>query len=289
MKQHIFDKIINKIPQKYLRILVFLREKTGLSSNPAVNAYARARFHYGHIRRFCETKIKLGKFVLLVPDVPSVLWQFYDIFVCNSYLFHSPCKRPVILDIGANVGLAVLFYLERYPEAQIFAYEADPVIFEYLKKNLERNGGDSATLYNQAVARSNDGVFFQSCDCDGGHIVNAGTPDSQRVASISFGDLLDRHEQIDFLKMDIEGGENDLLPGIGNRLKKCRNIFIEYHCLSGDGQKLDLILAELSQNHFVYHLSGALPTQNPFAKFDRKSGGDIGFQLHIHAQRVDQK
>ena len=49
-------------------------------------------------------------------------------------------STPRILDCGANVGLASLFFRRLYPQARITAFEADPALFAILEANLDANG-----------------------------------------------------------------------------------------------------------------------------------------------------
>jgi FkbM family methyltransferase len=47
-------------------------------------------------------------------------------------------KRPVIIDAGANIGAAALWYARLYPDAIILAVEPDPVTVAMLERNVAR-------------------------------------------------------------------------------------------------------------------------------------------------------
>src|ERR1017187_162770 len=46
---------------------------------------------------------------------------FNDVLVREEYAFDLPCSPKTIVDAGANIGMASLFYAHRYPEARIIA------------------------------------------------------------------------------------------------------------------------------------------------------------------------
>jgi FkbM family methyltransferase len=69
----------------------------------------------------------------------ETLFLYEEIFTDQAYLpdggltFDQP---PVIIDGGANIGLFSLFCAQRWPQAQIHAFEAVPDIYEVLQLNL---------------------------------------------------------------------------------------------------------------------------------------------------------
>ncbi|MEO1270801.1 MAG: FkbM family methyltransferase [Myxococcota bacterium] len=48
---------------------------------------------------------------------------------------------PVVLDVGANIGLFALELRRRYPDATIYAFEPIPAIYQALVANAETHGG----------------------------------------------------------------------------------------------------------------------------------------------------
>src|SRR5436309_4261583 len=69
----------------------------------------------------------LGKPVHLA-DAPSFLVSFYEIFGRQLYRFSPRRERPTILDCGANIGVAILYWKQAFPEAEIVAFEPDPAL-----------------------------------------------------------------------------------------------------------------------------------------------------------------
>lgn len=65
--------------------------------------------------------------------------------------FLGGSTRPVILDIGANVGSFAAWALNRWPGAHVHCYEPLPDNFALLKKNLGQLDGKSVSLNNFAI------------------------------------------------------------------------------------------------------------------------------------------
>src|SRR5262245_25261302 len=53
------------------------------------------------------------------PDAASFLSAYEEIFADEIYAFAADSEQPVIVDIGANVGVSVLYFKQRYPGARV--------------------------------------------------------------------------------------------------------------------------------------------------------------------------
>lgn len=117
---------------------------------------------YGQANRFNRTHINLRGIEFDVPDAPSFFSTYKELLYDEIYKFNSNNEKPVILDFGANIGLSVYFFEQNYPKAEIYAYEADPNIFEYLKANVSKFQNTNIHLFNQAVCDKNRELMFFS-------------------------------------------------------------------------------------------------------------------------------
>ena len=81
-----------------------------------------------------------------------------------SYYIPGPVNPAVILDIGANIGVAALYFKRRYPEAKIYCFEPFTENIELLKENL-RNFKDvtviGKALYNKDGFQT---YYFSECN-----------------------------------------------------------------------------------------------------------------------------
>ena len=104
--------------------------------------------------------------------------------------------------------------------------------------------------------------------------------DKKTVKCVRLKDLL--NEEIDFLKIDIEGAEHAVLKDCSENLKTVRNLFVEYHGVYSEMYKLNEILEILVKNNFRYYIKEGSPIYaKPF--FDRNKIGDYDIILNIFA------
>ncbi len=144
----------------------------------------------------------------------------------------------IVVDIGAHIGIFSLFAANN--GARVYSFEPVPENFRLLKRNIQRNGlGGVITAANMAVfSRSGEiELYLDNHNC-GGHstyVRNFGMP-KIRVPCLSLEELVknNRIEQIDFLKMDCEGSEYDILCCCPEEvLRKIKRISMEYHTWNG--------------------------------------------------------
>jgi FkbM family methyltransferase len=237
---------------------------------------------YRHFPRFKEVRIFLDGYDILMPDVLSFLYSWKEIFLDQIYACQLP-DRPRILDLGANIGLSVLSHKQRHPGSQIVAFEADPQIFAYLKRNLEVNKADTGvTLVNKAAWDKDDLLTFWSEGADGGRI-GVGSPGGRPI-QIEAVDIAALAEQkFDFIKMDIEGAEGRILPRCGGLLKHAHAVFIEYHSRADSPQCLGQIHQLLSEAGFRVYVTPVYCNLKPFDRVIVTNGFDL--QLNLFAVR----
>lgn len=118
-----------------------------------------------------------------------------------------------IVDAGANIGLTTMFLKAHFPNARIIALEPSDNTYNRLNSNMQNNSLEQVTclkkgLWSHSAFLSPDHTFRDGLDWSfrltENHDGKNGT-----FAVISMNDLISEYnlEQIDFLKVDIEGGE----------------------------------------------------------------------------------
>jgi FkbM family methyltransferase len=199
------------------------------------------------IERFQEGKTNLITKDFHFIDSESFINQYLEIFEDQCLFFETKNQKPRIIDCGANIGISILYYKRLYPEAQIIGFEPDPKIFKILQGNLRFCNNDQVKVINKAVWNEETSIKFLPDEADGGKITEGG---QLTVQTVRLSDYLSGN--IDFLKMDIEGAEHDVLPSISNNLKNVKFLFLEVHLEYNNSQKLENILSILRSNGFVY-------------------------------------
>lgn len=124
-------------------------------------------------------------------------------------------KEDTVLDVGANVGYYTLILAS--VSRKVYAFEPEPKAFALLKANVDLNGYQNVVLIEKA-ASDQAGVLklYLSPDNLGEHSLSADEGrDSVEVEMVRLDDLFaGKQDRIDFVKMDIEGGELAALRGM---------------------------------------------------------------------------
>lgn len=207
-----------------------------------------------------------------------------ELFIDKSYEFRSDTRTPLILDCGGNIGLSAIYFKRLYPEAKVITFEADKDIAKILRKNLDNFGYKDVEVVPKAVWTKNTTLKFQSDGGVGGQIVD--NPDSNsnitEIEAIRLKDYL--NQDVDFVKIDVEGAEYEILKDCAENLTNIKNLFIEYHSFLREEQMLDEILLILKKAGFKYYIKEAWNNMPiPFTD-KRKSHYDL--QLNIFAYRL---
>ncbi|NCR78133.1 MAG: FkbM family methyltransferase [Microcystis aeruginosa K13-06] len=229
------------------------------------------------INRYNDCRIKLDNWHLTIPDSLSFIHSYKEIFVDKIYAFKWENKSPNILDLGSNIGLSILFFKSLYPDANITGFEADPKIFKYLEKNINDNSVSQVKLVNKAIWYENTYLNFVSEGADAGKVSHE--KGNSKVEATDILEVLNS-QKFDFLKMDIEGAEEFVIPRCRGFLNDLKFIFIEYHSKLGQEQCLDKILLILKEAGFRIHIRNVNDTNlSPFIGIKLQSEFDL--QLNI--------
>jgi FkbM family methyltransferase len=214
-------------------------------------------------------------------DGPSVVSQFRAIFVRECYAFASSSDRPIIVDLGANIGLGVIWWKHQWPESRVVAFEPDPEIFALLAENTRYLKG--VDLRQLAVSGTAGGLSFVPDGADGGRLAEESSARSFRVDAVTLGDVLRAEEAVDLLKIDIEGAEHDVLLEAQSELFRVAHLFVEYHSFANQPQKLDELLSLLSRAGYRYYIETLDERYRPFTPQKGPTGMDL--QCDIYAWR----
>jgi FkbM family methyltransferase len=255
------------------------RHVLNLVSKPAYRTYCRLESRYRHIPRFQEFRASVHGWDLRVPDSASFLSTYRDLFLEEHYSFPSLRPDPLILDVGANIGLGVLYFKRLYPAARITAFEADPRIFACLAHNVHGNGFSDVELIDKAAWVENTTLTFHSEGGDGGFVGGGSGAGDLQVGAVDLAaHLAGRH--IDLLKLDIEGSETRVLPACAPYLSQVERLFVEYHSPARAKQSLDQLVSVLAGAGFRLFMQNVNPRASPFQR-PMGSARDDRFDLQL--------
>jgi FkbM family methyltransferase len=212
------------------------------------------------------------------PDPLQLAYQLHEIFDERTYVRHGldVHKGDVVLDIGANVGVAAAFFALVCRAGVVHCFEPVPPIFELLRENVRHfpacvphNYGLSSTPGRFPITYyPNDSALsglYADPDEDRAQLrtalLNSGlsSEDAERELEDRFqavamtcelrtlsSVLLEYSlERVDLLKIDVEKAELDVLEGIDDgEWPRIRQVVAEVHDYDGRCARIDGMLVE---------------------------------------------
>jgi FkbM family methyltransferase len=255
-------KLLTKIGFKKIS-----KEKVHLSEYEEVKDFILSEDYrkIKEIPRYTLTKVKfLGK-ELNIADNASFLEMTKELFFKNIYDFKTNNKTPYIIDCGANIGLSVIYFKKLYPKSKIVAIEADPNIYNVLTQNILSYDFSDVQCINSAVWINSEGLHFSAEGSWGGYLLSGSEIEEKtiEVKALDLRKIIDR--KIDFLKIDIEGAETEVLIHAQDLIVKyVDHLFFEWHSLRDERQQLGRILKYFEDNRFRYHIKESISRETPF-------------------------
>jgi FkbM family methyltransferase len=158
--------------------------------------------------------------------------QFEDSF---EQLWHLPpfeLDDPrLIVDLGANIGTTMAHFAHLYPAARVIGIELDDENVELCRANVAAFGDRCTVLHGALSAQDGHASYSRGAGDEWGYSIVGGDGDIT-VEALSIDTLLERHapgQAVDYLKMDIEGAEIDVLRTGGDWAQRVRCLNLEPH------------------------------------------------------------
>ena len=198
--------------------------------------------------------VEAGSYRLEYGDAISVWPQWDEIFIHETLAFEPSSPAPCILDCGANVGVASLFFKRRYPQARVTAFEADPAIAEICRRNLSSNGAGDVDVVTAAAWTSRGTTEFVCEGADSGAVASLGViaGRTQTVPTVRLRDYLT--DPVELLKLDIEGAELPVLEDCAGALDAVRAMTIDLHEFDPAHRQTGRLFELLANAGFVFEL-----------------------------------
>jgi FkbM family methyltransferase len=194
-----------------------------------------------------------------------------------------------VIDIGANHGVYALIMAARVgPAGRVWAFEPARATAEFLAQAIARNGLGNLTLVTEALSReSGHGVMESGMDSELGRLVHAdaGSEAAGGVAVTSLDDAMRRYGwgKIDFVKMDAEGEEVNILAG-GAKFFAEQSPLVMFELNDGDKVNHELVEAFHRAGYGFFRL---VPGLNLLEPWDR--GAQLEpYQLNLFCCKADR-
>ena len=226
-----------------------------------------------------KTEIIFGKKVFF-RSYQDFVFLFNEIFLDNVYIFKTNLPSPLIIDVGSNIGLSLVYFKWLCPDCKIIAFEPAPSSLKYLYKNIESlngmGGGESVKVYEYALSDENGKTFFIDEDAFiGNAIVDSQINGSIEVETKKLSNFIADYNKIDFMKVDIEGGEHKLFKDLfdNNSFYKFDLISIEYHHFNKTKNNMSSFFKIFEDSGFNYNINARF-TNGVFGEYQNM---DISF------------
>jgi len=173
----------------------------------------------------------------LALRLPSADFATYQqVMVKRDYDFASTTPPRTIIDAGAHIGLASVWFANRFPDARILAVEPESANFELLQRNAASYANITpvrAAIWDAEVELD---VIDPGLGTWGFMTSAAGDREvrgerRERVRGVTIDGLMREHglDHIDVLKLDIEGAEREVFAAPGAWLERTDLIVAELH------------------------------------------------------------
>ena len=218
--------------------------------------------------------LRLGNPSLIKIYVPKYNYKVYCPATIDDFInmttreqeiieHFNPKKNDTVVDIGAHLGRYSLISAKRVNrEGKVISIEANPLVLEKLKKNLELNQLTNTISLNLAVfsEKTKIKLFFPKKGLKNtiyNTVISNRSINSERFIEVNANTLDNilhendiKHDQVNWIKIDVEGAELEVLKGATNVLSKSKDIalLIEIHDL-GEGKNHYNPIMDLLNNY----------------------------------------
>ena len=186
----------------------------------------------------------------------SIFDFFYQIKWIKFLKKNKYNKFKLLIDIGAHKGESIELFSKNFNIKKIISFEASPITFKYLKKKIEKNtqgyNNTEIVLENIALGAEDKIIEFKQFNESSSSTIkevdeeskyykrkfmlinflsNKKTYQKIEIKIYRLKEYIEKNniEKIDFMKIDTEGYEFEILLGLENKIKLVDIIMFEHH------------------------------------------------------------
>lgn len=199
---------------------------------------------------------RIGK-KLIIRNGNSDIRVFKQIFFDEVYnFFPDQFEAKTIIDAGANVGYSSIWFKQMFSKSRILAIEPEEENSKILSENISGIPGITALENALWFEQTSLKISNPASDSWGFRLNTADSSSGNRIETVTIPDLISKYsiEQIDLLKIDIEGAEYELFRyGAESWLPFVKMIMVEVHdqIKEGCSQMIDGVVMPLGFSKFT--------------------------------------
>ena len=192
----------------------------------ATNSVVKLGLRKSHLKHPIQLRIPSS-------DVPT----YRQVFIDQEYAFHTETAPEAIIDAGANIGLASVYFANKYPDARIIAIEPEQSNFDLLKENTAPYPNITAVQAalwnrNEEINLIDPGLGKWGFMTDGKQPPGQ-SPDNvcHAVKAFTVDRIIEDYDlkRVNILKVDIEGAEKEVFSDTSAWIDSVDSIIVELH------------------------------------------------------------
>ena len=228
-----------------------------------------------------------------------ILWglSLFDYFYQKKWIKFLKKNKynsfKLLIDIGAHKGESIKLFSKNFVIKKIISFEASPINFEFLKKKIDENkqeyNNTEIVLENIALGAENKIIEFNQFNESSSSTIkdinkeskyykrkfrlinflnNKETYQKMKIKVSKLKDYIEKNniKKIDFMKIDTEGYEFEILLGLENKIKLVDIIMFEHHYdnMIKKGYTFENINKLLIKNNFNKIYKSRMPFRKTF-------------------------
>ncbi len=180
---------------------------------------------------------RLGSYTVNYSNLEEYHHIKREIFADHIYYFDSENPTPLIIDAGAHIGIATLYFKKMFPGARIIAIEPNPTSFKLLEQNVWENDLSDVQCINAALVvddrtevtlyQDEKMAWLMTTSVHEGAWSGEQKTTPIVVPTCRLADFI--QEPIEMIKMDIEGSELAVMHSAKDSLPKVQKVRMEFH------------------------------------------------------------
>lgn len=229
----------------------------------------------------------------MIQKIIIFILDIFDFFhkrkILNFLKSENLKKINIFFDIGAHKGETIKLFSKNFDISQIYSFEASPINFKILEKNINKLKIEGVILENIALSSCNQKLYLKQVKESSSSTFSKLNFESKylkkkkRILNLfSNNDYFKNIEiqtktlkdyiisknikEIDFLKIDTEGHEMEILIGLQDYLQKVKIILFEHHFDDMIEKEYTFrdINSLLTKNHFIKVYKSKMPFRKSF-------------------------
>ncbi len=228
----------------------------------------------------------------MIKNIVILVINFFDFFYKNkiiNFLKKKKINIEYFIDVGAHHGETIELFSRNFKIKKIYAFEPSPINFKNLKKKYQNKKiFFDLKLENFALGNSNKNIeFYQLNESSSSTAKKLNFESNYLLRKLKLLNLNQKNylqsfnvkqiklskyytdkniNKVDFLKIDTEGSEFEILRGLDEKIKGVNYIFFEHHY--DDMIKKDYKFSDINQllrkNNFKLIFKSKMPFRRTF-------------------------